>query len=120
MSQNAYSLFQRGTALLAGGNPHGAVIPLEQARTLEPGKTSVREALARAYFRSGRFRSAEEEFSAIVEIDPSNDYAHFGLALCLERRGRRAEARGHAKLAVAMRPDVEHYRAAYERLAVAS
>ncbi len=117
MSQNAYSLFQRGSALLAGGNPHGAVIPLEHARSLEPEKTSIREALARAYYGSRRFRSAEVEFEAIVKIDPSNDYAHFGLALCLERRGKRTEARGHAKLAFAMRPDHEHYRATYERLA---
>ena len=30
----------------------------EQARALEPSKGSVREALARAYFRSGRFAAA--------------------------------------------------------------
>lgn len=120
MSQNAYSLFQRGNALLAAGNAHGAVIPLEHARSLEPRKASIREALARAYYRSGRFRSAEEEFNAAVDIEPSNDYAHFGLALCLERRGRKDEARGHVKLALAMRPDHDAYRLAFERIAFAS
>ena len=33
-------------------NPHAAVIALERARDLEPDKGSVRETLARAYFRT--------------------------------------------------------------------
>ena len=37
------------------GDFAAAAIPLEQARALEPDKTSIREALGRAYFRSGRF-----------------------------------------------------------------
>ena len=39
-----------------------------------------------------------------VEIDPVNDYAHYGLGLCLLRTGDRVGARRHLKLAVAMRP----------------
>ena len=34
-----------------------------------------------------------------------NDYAHFGLGLCLMRQGDRVGARRHLKLAVAMRPE---------------
>jgi hypothetical protein len=44
-----------------------------------------------------------------------NDYAHFGLGLCLLRQGDRIGARGHLKLAVAMRPHNEDYRQALER-----
>lgn len=116
MSTSAYPLFTTGSALLADGRAHDAVAPLERARDLEPAKASIREVLGRAYFRAGRFRDAESEFLAAVDIDPTNDYAHFGVALCLERLGRPTEARGHLKLAVAMAPASEDYRRALERL----
>ena len=115
--QSAYDAFQEGNRLLASQNPHAAVIPLERARDLEPDKGSVRETLARAYFRTGRFTQASEEFERAVEIEPVNDYAHFGLGLCLMRRGDRMGARRHLKLAVAMRPDQADYRAALARVA---
>ncbi len=115
--QSAYDAFQEGTRLLTSQNPHAAVIPLERARELEPDKGSVRETLARAYFRSGRFGEAREEFERAVELEPVNDYAHFGLGLCLIRRGDRLGARRHLKLAVAMRPDQPDYRAALDRVA---
>jgi Flp pilus assembly protein TadD len=108
----AYSRFREGSRLLETGNAHAAIIPLERARELEPEKGSIREALARAYFRSGRIDSAREEFEKVVELDPVNDYAHFGLGLCLLRRGDRDAARGHLKLATIMRPDAEEYQAA--------
>jgi Flp pilus assembly protein TadD len=115
--QSAYDAFQEGNRLLASQNPHAAVIALERARDLEPDQGSVRETLARAYFRSGRFSQAREEFERAVEIEPVNDYAHFGLGLCLIRRGDRLGARRHLKLAVAMRPDHPDYRAALARVA---
>ena len=115
--QSAYDAFQEGNRLLASQNPHAAVIALEHARDLEPDKGSVREALARAYYRTGRFSQARDEFERVVEIEPVNDYAHFGLGLCLLRRGDRLGARRHLKLAVAMRPDHEDYRAALARVA---
>jgi tetratricopeptide (TPR) repeat protein len=108
----AYDRFQEGSRLLESGNAHAASISLERARELEPEKGSIREALARAYFRSGRIDSAQEEFEKVVELDPVNDYAHFGLGLCLLRRGQRDAARGHLKLATIMRPDSEDYQAA--------
>jgi len=114
--QSAYDAFQEGNRLLSSHNPHAAVIALERARDLEPDQASVRETLARAYFRSGRFGQAREEFERAVEIEPVNDYAHFGLGLCLMRRGDRNGARRHLKLAVAMRPDQPDYRAALERI----
>jgi Flp pilus assembly protein TadD len=110
--RDAYAAFQDGTRLLNDDNAHAAVIALERARELEPTQGSVREALARAYFRSGHFREAEQEFQAAVEIDPVNDYAHFGLGLCRLRAGDRAVARGHLRLASVMRPDNDDYRRA--------
>ena len=77
----------------------------------------MRETLARAYYSSGHITQAAEEFERAVEIEPVNDYAHFGLGLCLMRRGGELGARRHLKLAVAMRPDQADYRAALERVA---
>jgi tetratricopeptide (TPR) repeat protein len=108
--QSAYEAFQEGSRLLASENWHAAVIALERARDLEPDKGSVRETLARAYYRTGRIPAARDEFARSVEIDPVNDYAHFGLGLCLLRQGDRLGARRHLKLAVAMRPDHADYR----------
>jgi len=111
----AFTAFQEGTQLLASSNPHAAATVLERARNLEPNQGSIREALARAYYSSGRFPAAQAEFERAIEIDPVNDYAHFGLGLCLMRRGDRVGARGHLRLAVAMRPQQE-YRDALARV----
>ena len=105
----AYTRFQEGSRLLEAGNTHAAVVALERARDLEPEKGSIREALARAYFRSERVEAARAEFEKVLELDPVNDYAHFGLGLCLLRSGDRAGARGHLKMATIMRPDEEAY-----------
>ena len=114
--ESAYEAFQEGSRLLASDNPHAAVIALERARDLEPAQASVRETLARAYFRSGRFPAAGREFAATLEIDPVNDYAHFGLGLSLLRQGDTLGARRHLKLAVAMRPEQPDYRDALAKV----
>ena len=49
-----------------------------------------------------------------VEIDPVNDYAHYGLGVCRLRVGDRAGARGHLRLATVMRPDNADYRRALD------
>jgi tetratricopeptide (TPR) repeat protein len=113
---DAYELFQRGSELLAAGHAHQAVISLEQARDAAPRHGSVREALGRAYYGAGRTSAAAAEFAEALEIDPSNDYAHFGLGLCLARAGKRTRALGHLRLAVVMRPEVDTYRQALDRI----
>lgn len=105
----AYLRFQEGSRLLDSGNAHAAVVALERARQLEPDKGSIREALARAYFRSQQVDAARAEFEKVLELDPVNDYAHFGLGMCLLRKGDRAAARGHLKIATIMRPEEEAY-----------
>ena len=114
-----YDLYRRGSALLDAGDFAAAAIPLERARSLEPDKTSIREALGRAYFRSGRFEQARGEFAAVVERAPVNDFAHFCLGKALAKTGRRREASHHAVLAAGMRPDRADYRALRDRLRAA-
>jgi Flp pilus assembly protein TadD len=117
--EHVYDLFSRGTALLEAGDYAAATIPLERARAFEPDKASVREALGRAYFRAGHYAKAREEFAAVVERSPVNDFAHFCLGRSLEKTGRRMEARRHLALAACLRPDRADYRAFRDRLRAA-
>ena len=117
--ERVYDLFKRGSELLEAGDFAAAAIPLERASRLEPDKTSIREALGRAYFRSGRFEAARREFEAVVERSPVNHFAHFCLGRSLEKTGRRLEARRHAALAAGMRPDRADYRFFRDRLRAA-
>lgn len=117
--ENAYDLFDRGRTLLRGGHPHAAAMALQRAKLFEPEKASIREALGRALFMSGRPTSARREFAKAVQLQPSDDYAHFALALACERTGQRQRAVGHAKLAVALHPGVEDYERALARLTAA-
>ncbi len=112
-----YDLFTRGSELLEAGDFNAAAIPLERASRLEPDKGSIREALGRAYFRSGQFGKARDEFAAVVERSPVNDFAHFCLGRALDKTGRRVEARRHLRLAAGLRPDRADYRAYLERVA---
>ena len=107
---DVYDLYQRGMALLEDGHYHQAIIPLAKARELEPDKTSIREALGRAYFRTGRFEEARVEFEAVVECAPTNDYALFCLGRALMQLGRTAEARKPLTLAANMNPSRRDYR----------
>ncbi len=114
--EQVYEAFRRGSELLEAGDFAAATVPLERARRLEPDKTSIREALGRAYFRSGRFEKAGAEFAAVVERAPVNDFAHFCLGKALVKTGHPREARHHAVLAAGMRPDRADYRAFRDRL----
>ena len=106
---DAYDLFQKGRAHLQRGMSAQATVALEKAKRLEPDKASIREALGIAYFRIQRWREAEAEFRAVLEISPTDDYAHYALGRSLEKLGRDAEANGHYKLASSLRPGSERY-----------
>ena len=115
--EQVYDLFTRGSALLESGDYEAAAVPLERARSMEPDKSSIREALGRAYFHAGRYADAREEFAAVVERYPVNDFAHFCLGRACEKTGRRREARRHLTLAANLRPDRADYRVYRDRLA---
>jgi tetratricopeptide (TPR) repeat protein len=117
--EHVYDLYRRGSELLESGDFAAAAIPLEQARSFEPDKTSIREALGRAYFHSQRYVEAREEFAAVVERSPVNDYAHFCLGRAFQLTGHRVEARRHLKLAAGLRPDRKDYREYLNRIRAA-
>ncbi|MFL5895766.1 MAG: tetratricopeptide repeat protein [Thermoleophilaceae bacterium] len=114
--EKVYALYRRGSELLEHGDFSAAAIPLEQARKMEPEKSSIREALGRAYFRSGRYEAASVEFQAVVDRHPVNDFAHFCLGRSLEKSGRSNEARKHLALAASLRPERADYRLYRDRL----
>lgn len=104
-----YDWYTRGMQLLQDRNPAAAAALLQHAVRAEPSSRSVREALARAQFDSGQYADARDSFAAIVEENPTDDYAHFGLGLSCNKLGDFDNAAEHLALAVAMRPENKHY-----------
>jgi Flp pilus assembly protein TadD len=98
-NESAYELLRRGEAFLRSAHPAQAAIVLERARRQEPDRTSIREALGRAYYNSGRFRHAATEFKMVIDLYPTNGYAHYCLGKCGEKLGDDLMARRHARLA---------------------
>ena len=114
--ESAYSLLQRGQALIKSRHHAQAATVLERAARIEPGKGSILEPLGRAYHHSGQFDRARETFEALLEVDPSAHWAHFALATSLRKLDRVPEARTHLRLAVALCPTSNLYRQALARI----
>ena len=54
----------------------------------------------------------------MLELSPTDDYAHYALGRALEKQGRDAEANGHYKLASSMEPGSAQYAARIRELDV--
>jgi tetratricopeptide (TPR) repeat protein len=114
---STFTLYRRGIELLEERDFEEATVPLEAAARRAPEKSSIREALGRAYFRSGRFAAAAVEFKAVVEAHQVNDYAHFCLGRALAKTGQTERARHHLALASNLRPERSDYRFFRDQLA---
>lgn len=112
----AYDFFEKGKKLLYDKEFLRAIMFLEKAKEIEPQKSSIRESLAQAYYNCGFYDSAKENFEKVLEIDITNDYAHYGLGLCLLKKGKVNRAIGHIKMAIAMKPNFKLYRETLEKL----
>ncbi len=115
--EELYTLYRKGMELLEDGSFEEAAVPLAAAARRAPEKSSVREALGRAYFRNRQFAEAATEFEAVVETHPVNDYAHFCLGRALSLTGHIDRARHHLALASNLRPERRDYRLYRELLA---
>ncbi|WP_029432574.1 M48 family metallopeptidase [Blastococcus sp. URHD0036] len=104
-----YEWYQRGLQLLTSGDPAAAATLLARASETEPESRSVLEALGRAQFDAGRHAEAIDSFTRLIAVNPADDYAHFGLGLAASRAGDLELAVEHLALAVALRPDLDHY-----------
>ncbi|GAA1274057.1 hypothetical protein GCM10009665_72080 [Kitasatospora nipponensis] len=109
---DVYAWFRRGERLLAEGHPAAAEQLLARAAAAEPDSKSIRESLARAQYDAGSYAAAMENFRLVALADPSDDYAQFGWGIAAARLGDFETSAEHLALAVAMRPQAEHYRAA--------
>jgi Flp pilus assembly protein TadD len=109
-SESTLTLYRRGIELLEEADFEQATLPLEAAARRAPEKSSVREALGRAYFRCGRFAAAIAEFEAVLANHQVNDFAHFCLGRALAKTGERERARHHLALAANLRPERRDYR----------
>jgi len=111
-----YDWYQRAMGFLAAGESDAAAVLLTRLRELDPGSTSVLEALARALFDSRHYDDAIAAFTELVERSPAEDYAHYGLGMSLWRRQRFPEARDHLAMAFVMRPDRSEYGSALSQV----
>ena len=106
---DVYDWYVRGRELLSRGDAAAAVQVLAHTVAAEPDSRSAREMLARAQFDARQYPAAAANFAQLVERDPSDHYAQFGLGLSSHRAGDLATAVEHLALATAMRPDLGHY-----------
>lgn len=112
----AYSFFIKGKRLFKKKEFLKAAMLLEKSKKLEPERGSIREFLAASYYNLGFIEASKKNFLKALEIDPCNDYAHFGIGLCLARQGNIGKALGHLKMALAMKPESELYRNTLNKL----
>ena len=84
-SDEVYSWYQRARELLETGNPHAALLLIDRIMSTEPQSASIMEMYARALFDTSDFRAASMAFDVLIQLQPDNDYAHFGKGLCLWR-----------------------------------
>lgn len=108
-SDEPYDRYRRAVALLDAGSPDAAAVLLDRLHEEDPRSASVLEAFARALFDTRRFAEAAAAFEDLVERNPSEDYAHYGLGLSYWRLSRFAEARDHLAMAFVMRPGRSDY-----------
>jgi predicted Zn-dependent protease len=108
--------YRRATMFFEMGDASEAARLLEPIIAAEPGNSSVRQLLARAYFQTAQLGRAEEQLRELVERDPSDHYAHHVLGRTLERMNRPVEALRHLRIAAAMYATNTDYTTALRRV----
>lgn len=106
--------FRQAELLVAMRRPLDALAALAPVLEAEPDKPSVLVLAGRAYLGSAQLRRAEEAFRRVIELDPTDHYAHFALGRALQRQSRFMEARRQLRLATAMNPVPEYQEALSE------
>lgn len=102
---SVYELAQRARECLLLGDPREAVAAAELATAREPSSASLQLLLGRACFGFAALGRAEEAFRRVLEIDPTDHYAHHLLGRTYERLSRLYEAKRHYHLAASLDPD---------------
>jgi Flp pilus assembly protein TadD len=108
MAEGTFESFRRAETLLAQRRPLEALRELAVVVEAAPDSPSVHLLAGRAYLGSAQLNRAERAFLRVLELDPSDHYAHFALGRTLQRQGRLAEAKTQLRLASAMNPLPEY------------
>ena len=103
-----YERYRLGQGYVADGDPRSAARVLEPAVEAEPTSAALWALLAQAYFASARLHRAEAAFERVLELDPTDAHARFGLGRSLERQSRSEEALTQYRLAAALSPDPDY------------
>jgi Flp pilus assembly protein TadD len=111
MTDGTFESFRRAETLLAQRRPLEALRELAAVVEAAPDSPSVHLLAGRAYLGSAQFVRAEAAFLRVLELDPSDHYAHFALGRTLQRQGRLTDAKTHLRLAAAMNPLPEYQEA---------
>jgi Flp pilus assembly protein TadD len=111
MAEGTFESFRRAETLLAQRRPLEALRELAVVVSAAPDSPSVHLLAGRAYLGSAQLGRAEQAFLRVLELDPSDHYAHFALGRTLQRQGRLAEAKTQLRLASAMNPLPEYQEA---------
>ena len=98
--------------LLVRRAPVEALSVIEPALETEPRNRGLRSLRAWAFMIRAQLAKAEAELRALVDDDPSDDWARHALGRTLERRDELSEAVPHLRLAHAMTGDPVHAAAA--------
>jgi predicted Zn-dependent protease len=110
-SDGLFESFRRAEMLIARSRPLDALQALLPVLASQPNHASVQLLAGRAYLDSAQLKRAEEAFGRVLDIDPADHYARFGLGKALQRQGRFAEAHAQLKMAAAMDPRPEYQEA---------
>lgn len=73
-----------------------------------PGDRNVLEWRARAHYHRAALPKAEQDLRALLEADPTDEYATLLLARTLERQSRHDEAAGVRRVLAALTGDDSH------------
>lgn len=103
-----YDRYRLGQAYVDAGDPLAAARVLEPAVEDATTSAALWLVLAQAYFASSRLRLAQGAFERVVGLDPTDDYARFGLGRTLERQSRHAEALAQYRIAFALSPKPDY------------
>jgi Flp pilus assembly protein TadD len=111
MTDGTFESFRRAETLLSQRRPLEALQELAAVVEAAPDAPSVHLLAGRAYLGSAQLHRAERAFLRVLELDPTDHYAHFALGRTLQRLSRLAEAKTRLRMAVAMNPLPEYQEA---------
>lgn len=100
-----FDAYQLGEELLDSRYPRDAARVLRHVVDLMPEQSGAWELLGRAYFAAALLKPAEESFRRLIELEPTNAWAHTALGLSLDRQSRHAEGAQQHRLADALGGD---------------